>query len=183
VVSLSARSAETPRELAGSIQGRLGALASAHLLVRAGQSGTGSTRESSLGELVRTILAPYLDPLAAGADERASIRGPELAVGGEALTSLALVLHELATNAAKYGALSVPAGRVRVAWTVADDVLLLDWRESGGPPVKDASPQEGFGSLLARRSVNGQLGGQLTFEWNPEGLAVRLSAPLERLMV
>jgi two-component system CheB/CheR fusion protein len=181
VVSLSARSAETPRDLARTIQGRLGALAGAHLLIRADKPGTDRERKSSLRELVETVLTPYLDPQAAGAEARASIEGPDVAAGGEALTSLALVLHELATNAAKYGALSVPGGRIRVAWAVDQDRLLLDWEEKGGPPVKGPPSREGFGSLLARRSVNGQLGGELIFEWHDDGLAVRLTAPLERL--
>ena len=181
VVSLSERSSETPRELAGTIQGRLGALASAHLLIRAGQPGAADRPTSSIGDLVRTILAPYRDSNAGASGARATIEGPELTLGGESLTSLALVLHELATNAAKYGALSVPAGCIHVAWAVHGGRLLLDWQEKGGPAVNGAPSREGFGSILARRSVNGQLGGQLTYTWHPDGLAVQLSAPMERL--
>jgi two-component system CheB/CheR fusion protein len=97
------------------------------------------------------------------------------------VTSLALVLHELATNAAKYGALSLPSGCVRVTWSVAGPDLVLTWEESGGPRVNGPPTRQGFGSMLASRSVKGQLKGQLTFNWNADGLIVRLSVPVERL--
>ncbi|HYI40348.1 MAG TPA: chemotaxis protein CheB [Allosphingosinicella sp.] len=179
VVGLSARSSETPSALAATIQGRLGALASAHRLIRAGTPGVGLKQKTSLGELVRTILAPYLDPGAGAA--RALIEGPELATGGEAVTSLALVLHELATNAAKYGALSLPGGRVGVSWSVTGPEMVLIWEEKGGPPVQGLPTRQGFGSMLASRSVKGQLKGQLAFDWNSDGLRVRLTVPVERL--
>lgn len=134
---------------------------------------------TSLGELARKILAPYLDTDADAA--RAQVEGAELATGGEAVTSLALVLHELATNAAKYGALSLPSGRVRVSWAVTGADLVLTWQESGGPMIKGPPTRQGFGSMLANRSVKGQLGGKLTFAWNEGGLLVRLTVPVERL--
>ncbi|QNA86675.1 PAS domain-containing protein [Sphingomonas sp. So64.6b] len=182
VVTLSARSAKTPKEMVSTIQGRLGALASAHVLIRTTKPGAGDKRESTLDALVRAILAPHVDPGATDGDARAMIEGPEVAVGGDAATSLALILHELATNAVKYGAYSTPGGRVRISWTLNKGKLELAWQERGGPPVNGAPEREGFGSLLARRSINGQLGGQLEFDWDAEGLTVRLSAAAERLM-
>ncbi|TGX54977.1 PAS domain S-box protein [Sphingomonas gei] len=179
VVTLSARSSKTPGDLAATIQGRLGALASAHQLIRAGTPGVDLKQRSSLGELVHAILAPYLDP---GSDTaRVLVEGTELAAGREAVTSLALVLHELATNAAKYGALSLPDGRVRVRWVVDGADLVLTWEESGGPPIHGAPTRKGFGSMLANRSVTGQLRGKLAFDWNGGGLIVRLTIPVERL--
>jgi two-component system CheB/CheR fusion protein len=142
---------------------------------------SGIRHESTLGDLVRTILLPYVDPAGNGNDRRIVIEGPEVAIGGEAVTSLALVLHELATNAAKYGSLSTRSGRVRISWTVKEDRLALSWEEQGGPLIKGAPEREGFGSLLARRSVNGQLDGKLAFDWNAKGLIVNLSVPMERL--
>lgn len=180
VVTLSARSAATPQELASTIQGRLGALASAHLMIRVSAPGSVARQDSTLDTLVRTILAPHAGP-ATGAASRALIEGPEVAIGGKAVTGLALVLHELATNAAKYGAFSTAGGRVRISWTVTDGKLMLSWRERGGPVISGPPDREGFGSLLARRSVNGQLNGQLAFDWDAEGLTVRLSAEAERL--
>ncbi|MGI8842037.1 MAG: sensor histidine kinase [Caulobacteraceae bacterium] len=126
-------------------------------------------------------MTPYFDPARSGDDERVVIAGPQTRVGGEAVTSLALVLHELATNAAKYGAFSTERGRVHVSWAAKGGRLLLTWEERGGPPVKGAPAREGFGSLLARRSVAGQLNGELAFDWAAKGLTVRLSAPMERL--
>ncbi|MCY7399082.1 MAG: PAS domain-containing protein [Sphingomonas bacterium] len=183
VVTLSARSATTPQDMVGTIQGRLGALASAHVLIRATKSGSGANQKSTLDALARTILSPYADAEVDGRAERIVFDGPELAIGGDAVTSLALVLHELATNAAKYGALSTPVGQVHIHWKVDDGNLRLTWTERGGPAVRGPPEREGFGSLLARRSVNGQLGGDLALAWNPEGLTVHLSALTERLVV
>jgi two-component sensor histidine kinase len=95
--------------------------------------------------------------------------------------SIALLLHEFATNAAKHGALFSLNGHVDVTWLVRKDELLLAWRESGGPTLQGQPASEGFGSLLTRLTVTGQLAGKITQDWNPEGLTVNLSAPLERL--
>ena len=182
VVTLSARTATSPAELAATIQGRLSALASAHQLVRPNQSAPSDVRrETTLEEVVRSILAPYLDHAQTGEAPRATIDGPNVALAADAVTGFALIFHELATNAAKYGAFSAPSGRIRVSWEFAGDRLLLSWEERGGPALEGAPEREGFGSLLARRSVNGQLGGELTYDWNPEGLVVHLSAAAERL--
>lgn len=182
VVSLSARSAATPQDMAVTIQGRLGAMASAHQLVRPRRLGPGAEKpETTLAEIIQTILRPYLDGIDPTTNRRAIAEGPAVAVGGDAVTSLAMVLHELATNAAKYGALSRPDGRVHVSWSVKKERLELSWSEQGGPRVKGPPEREGFGTLLARRSISGQLGGQMTYEWNPEGLTVHLSASVERL--
>ena len=125
-------------------------------------------------------MLPYLnrDPAAA---ERIVIAGPDVLVGRTAATNLALLIHEFATNAAKYGALSTSGGRVDVTWRIEDGRVALTWREHGGPPVPGEPATEGFGSLLARTAVTSGLGGQVTREWRAEGLAVQLSAPLDRL--
>ena len=102
-------------------------------------------------------------------------------VGGNAATSIALVLHELATNAAKYGALSTAQGSVQIDWSVQGDELRLTWKERDGPPVAGPPSTEGFGSVLARQSIQGQLGGRLLHEWNSTGLTIHLSALVARL--
>ena len=182
MVRLSARSARTPTELAEIIQGRLGALASAHQLIRPRHLVASATkRESTLGELIRKVLSPYADPAGTGDSARTEIDGPEIVVGSEAATNVALVVHELATNAAKYGALSVPGGRVRISWAVTKGRLALSWEEKDGPVITAPPEREGFGSVLARRSVNGGLRGDLSFHWNPDGLVVLVSAAMERL--
>jgi PAS domain S-box-containing protein len=182
MVTLSARSATTPNDMAQTIHGRLGALASAHQLIRPKGLATERVKQkTTLYQLISAVLSPYNGPVETGDDARAQIQGPEISVGPEALTNLALVVHELATNAAKYGAFSVPGGRVRVSWTEVNGRLDLLWEERGGPVIAGPPEQEGFGSLLARRSVTGHFAGDLVFQWNPEGLAVLLSAAAERL--
>ena len=180
VVSLSARSATTPTEMAATIQGRIGALAGSHQLVRPRRSGPIVEQpQTTLAEIVETVLRPYAAGAAAG---RAVIDGPEIAMRGDAVTSLAMILHELATNAAKYGSLSGATGHVHVSWRTAGNMLELAWVESGGPPIAGPPAREGFGSLLAQRSVSGQLKGKLTYDWQPGGLTVIVTASTERLL-
>ena len=182
MVTLSARSANTPKELAETVQGRLGALASAHQLIRPKHSAAEATkRETTLSELVRKVLSPYADPVGTGDSARTEIEGPEIPIGAGASTNVALVVHELATNAAKYGALSVPGGRVHISWTLISGRLVLTWREKDGPLVTGPPEREGFGSMLARRSVSGGLRGDLDFQWKPTGLIVLVSAEMEHL--
>jgi two-component system, chemotaxis family, CheB/CheR fusion protein len=134
-------------------------------------------QETILPSLVRTIIELYQN------DHSFSVNGPDVRVSGGAVTGIALLLHEMATNAAKYGALSSQKGHVDVSWHISDDDLLLTWRERGGPPVEGTPTKtQGFGSLLARLTVTGQLGGKISHDWDREGLTVKLSAPLQRLM-
>jgi PAS domain S-box-containing protein len=178
VTTLSTRFAATPRDLADAVQARLAALARAHSLTLAHSSGDErQDQPANLQNLIETITAPYLE------QDRAAvtISGPDVPVGGKPAMSMALLLHETATNAAKYGALSSPSGHVDVSWSVQGEQLLLTWRERGGPPVNGLPEHEGFGSFLARLTATGQLGGKISHEWAREGLTVTLSAPLERL--
>ena len=182
MVTLSTKSANTPKELAKTVQGRLGALASAHQLISPRQLATGATKqETTLGELVRKVLSPYADPAGTGDRARTEIEGPEIPVGAAAATNVALVVHELATNAAKYGALSVPGGRVHISWALVKGRLVLTWEEKDGPVITGPPEREGFGSLLARRSVSGGLRGDVNFDWKPTGLVVLVSAEMEHL--
>jgi PAS domain S-box-containing protein len=180
VVALSARSAGSAAELASAVQERLSALARAHALTvsTVSDSDRAAERSTTLHALVDAIAAPYVT---AGGDGRIAVTGPDVPITGRAMTSLALLLHEFATNAAKYGALSVPTGRVEVDCFEQGDAFRLAWAERGGPSIRDQSMIEGFGSLLARLTVTGQLGGELSREWRPEGLVVRLSMLRERL--
>ena len=180
LVTLSTRFATTPRDLAEAVSERLVALARAHDLTLPDltEGRERPDRATTLAALVRTILSPYLT------QEHASaiINGPDVTVRGKAVMGIALLLYEMATNAAKYGALSSQNGRVEVSWSVRQDELLLIWREHGGPPINGEPEDEGFGSLLARLTATGQLGGNICHDWNQEGLTVKLSAPLEHLM-
>jgi len=97
------------------------------------------------------------------------------------VTGLALALHETATNAVKYGALSQPTGSIHVTWDASDQDFHLNWDETGGPAI-DVTPQaRGFGSILTERSVTGELGGTIEHDWRRQGLRLKLSVPLERL--
>ncbi|SEG63683.1 sensor histidine kinase [Bosea lathyri] len=122
---------------------------------------------------MKAILSPY---------ERQSleITGPEVTVTGSALTALALVLHELATNAAKYGALSSPGGRLSINLARDDDILTLQWSERGGPEISAAPSPSSFGSKLEKATLGG-LGATIEREWKSEGLVLSLTLPFDRL--
>ncbi|MGO4572160.1 sensor histidine kinase [Microvirga sp. 2TAF3] len=179
MVALTARTAKTPKEMATSLRGRLEALARAHELIRpAIKEDAPQAGETSIGEITRAILAPHTDR---EDRSRLSIEGPHIPVGASAATGLTLVLHELATNASKYGALSVHDGQIAIDWTAKDTELLLTWREANGPAIACAPASEGFGSQLARKSIADQLGGEIAYDWLEEGLCVRIRLPLDRL--
>nr|WP_281351522.1 sensor histidine kinase [Microvirga arsenatis] len=178
MVSMTARTAKDPKDMATALRGRLSALSRAHELVQpvsAAEAGAGTAVE--LSRLIGAVLDPYKQ----AGENRIVIEGPDVPVGANTTTSLALVLHELATNAAKYGCLSWEGGELAICWTVQDDVAELLWTESGGPPIEAPPGFEGFGTQLSQRSITGQLGGALEREWRPEGLRVRMSLPLSRL--
>jgi two-component sensor histidine kinase len=112
---------------------------------------------------------------------RLILDGPAVPLGARAVTTFALILHELATNAAKYGALSVEGGNLRVVWQCVDDVLILNWIESDGPTLIGPPESEGFGTAISNHCVRGQFGGTISRKWDLKGLAVELSVPMERL--
>jgi PAS domain S-box-containing protein len=182
VVALSARSATTPEELASAVQERLAALARAHALTLPKADGAESRAERSttLHALIETISSPYNGR--PGQDRaRVAVRGVDVPIVGGLVTSFALLLHEFATNAAKYGALSTPAGYVDVECSENNGLFVLTWKERGGPRVEHPGNGEGFGTLLGHATVKEQLGGEISRDWNPEGLKIRLSIARERL--
>lgn len=182
LVGLSARSAESPKEMAKAVQERLGAYSRAHELTRAAvlDGAYKSAQQTTLHALLHSIMAPYID--VNGEDPNVRVLGEDLSIDANATSSLALVLHEFTTNAAKYGALSVPAGRVTVACREKETALELEWIERGGPKVAGPPVRQGFGSVLAVKTVEGQLGGSLQYNWQPEGLAILLTVPRDRLV-
>jgi PAS domain S-box-containing protein len=182
LVALSARSARTPQDMAAAVRARLAALTRAQELTRPGLIGAGDeiVQNRTLHALIGTIVAPYVDGRPKG-HEGMTLTGPDVPVGANAVTNVALVLHELATNAAKYGALSSPEGVVHIDCSLENDELLLTWKERGGPPLEGPPDAEGFGSMLARRIVLDHFGGRISNDWERDGLVVHLSMPLERL--
>lgn len=178
MVSMTARTAKDTKEMATALRGRLSALARAHELVQpAAVMGHEPGSDVDFSRLCETVLEPYRQADA----NRVTIEGPCVQVGSNTTTSLALVLHELATNAAKYGCLSNHAGQLDIRWTVHDGMVDLLWTENGGPPVESPPEFEGFGTQLSQRSIAGQLGGTLEREWRREGLCVHMTLPLARL--
>jgi PAS domain S-box-containing protein len=154
---------------AESFRGRISALSRAHSLLTRSQ-----WRSAGLEELVRHTLAPY------GAVGSASIRiaGPRLGLRPKPALALALVLHELATNAVKYGSLSSPAGRLGVEWHAGEgSVLVIAWRETGGPAVNEPSTR-GFGRTLIERAVAHELDGTVRFDYQDAGLFCEIRVPL-----
>jgi len=159
-------------EFGTTLQERLVALARAHDLVNP----LGERSQASLCALLEDLFEPWTE-----AGEQIEIHSDEdVDISQKSVTPLALLFHELATNAAKYGALSDPAGRVRVEIRNNEPNLEICWTETGGPPVK--SPDEkGFGSELLQTSVSRQLKGEIAHDWSREGLRVRIQIPLRAL--
>ena len=153
-----------------AFDGRLAALATAHnLLTRERWEATDLETV-----VVETLAAQVSDPTSV------SIRGPSVRLDPKTAVSIAMALHELATNAIKYGALSVDGGHVTVRWSSgsADEPrLLLDWRESGGPKVT-APTTRGFGSRMIERALASELRGKVTLEFRADGLHCAIDAPL-----
>jgi len=176
--------AETVDSLKQAVSGRIHSLARAHsLLAESRWEGV------DIGMLVKEELAPYADRECL----YLTIDGPHQRLRPEAAQALALVLHELATNAAKYGALSQEGGCLDVVWHVATDLragpagtepdtdrLTLRWQERRGPPVMPPR-HRGFGSTLIRMGVTHQLHGDVNLDWQAEGLVCTLAFPVERL--
>jgi two-component sensor histidine kinase len=156
---------------------RLHGLAASHdLLVHEGWRG------APIGELVRQQLAPFAEAGSA----RLQLLGPEIVVTTEAAQAIGLALHELATNAIKYGALSMPAGKVTVSWEFeADGIepgrLRLSWLERGGPPVTIPS-RKGFGHIVIERMVADALDGEIAMHFPPQGLSWTLCIPPKNLV-
>lgn len=177
MISLSARSAQTPKEMAQALRGRLDALIRAKDLIRPGIMGTEKESErTTVDALVQTVLQPHDD-----GNSRITVSGPQVPVGAKAATSLALALHETATNAIKYGALSDPNGLINIRWQALGDKFDLQWEESGGPIIVAPPQSTGFGSVLSERSITGQLGGTIEYDWRPSGLKLKVAIPLNQL--
>lgn len=181
LLNLSVGSAQTAQELATAVSGRLVALAKAHSLSAVTLPAAGATLLPSGGtlrEIISVILAPFEGETEDGRP-RISISGQDMDVGGLSTTQLALLFHELATNAAKYGSLSVKNGQVTVALTAEPGQVTILWQESGGPTVAEPG-SEGFGSKLLRTAAR-QLG-EVTRYWNRDGLLARIIVKIPEII-
>jgi PAS domain S-box-containing protein len=173
LVALSARNAETPGELADMVRDRLGALYRAHALTLpgGGEDSDAAEQHTRLHALLRTILLPHLDD---DNEKQVAVVGEDVLLNPQAVTPVAMVLNELATNAAKHGALSVTSGRIAFECRQEDDHVVMCWTERDGPSFEEPSGYEGFGSRLIRTAVERQLGGTMRRKWHPGGLTVTL---------
>ncbi|NKE48001.1 PAS domain-containing protein [Roseomonas frigidaquae] len=171
----------TPRHdaaaFARAVEGRVAALARAHTALAEGRWQSAALRVVAEAEL------SVFHPVARSGTARITLDGPDLALAPEAVQALSMTLHELATNAAKHGALSTPEGRLSVTWEVerGTEVLRLEWRERGGPAVAGPPTRRGFGSRLVATTVEHQLGGTVQRCWAEGGLVCRITVPLERI--
>ena len=170
IAAQTLRSAPSVERARDAFEARLVALAAAHDLL---------TAESWHGARLTDVVASAMAPFETAKRPQISRSGPPVWVNAQRAVALSMALHELATNAVKYGALSAAEGRVQIRWTLsADNLLSLSWIEQGGPPV---TPPErvGFGSRLLQRSLARELGGEVTFTFAPEGVRCEIRCPLE----
>jgi two-component sensor histidine kinase len=160
--------ADTPSAIKAAIEGRLHALANVHTLL---------ANSRWVGADLRTLVMEELRPYW----QRGNVEGPDLTLKPQSAQLIAMALHELTTNAVKYGALSVPTGSVRVEWLrTANGNVVLRWVETGGPPVEPPK-HEGFGSRVLQRALSAQLSGETRFNWRAEGLACEIEMQSQAL--
>lgn len=170
VVTLTASHSPNLDAFKQSIPGRLTSLLQRHkLLVEGGWEAI------NLDDLLRTELQPYTGPNAP------VIEGPQVVLSPNAASALGLVFHELMTNAAKYGALSTPDGRLEIFWRIdahdREEHLIIEWTERGGPPVSPPT-RKGFGSTVIERALKDPFDADIKIDFSPEGLRIRIDLPL-----
>jgi two-component sensor histidine kinase len=169
IASQTLRNAPDFESAKEALAARLIALGKAHDILL-----TGARESAGIDAVIAGALAIHDD----GQAGRLALEGPMIEVGPKAALSLALMMHELATNAVKYGALSVPGGRVAVTWSLdADAMVRMLWTESGGPKVAPPT-RKGFGSRLIERGLAGAVGGSVGLAYEPDGVVCRVEAPL-----
>ena len=176
LVTLSARGATSIEQLTSDIAERIASLARAHHLTLPDLAGDQVEVSTTLKSLLETILAPHEDPSC----PRTHIEGCDVPVGARALPSLALLFHELATNAAKYGALSPIGSGLAIRIDTENETLGLRWLETAALERVPTSERQGFGSHLEKASIRG-LRGTIERDWRPEGLAIEIRCPLSQL--
>lgn len=173
IVALTRGRSSDINEFADGLNGRIRALSATHDLLSERE-----WKDAPVAAVVESELAPYLDP----ADPHAVIEGPDVLLAPNEALSLGLALHELATNAAKYGALSVSTGCVSVNWTrPAEDRCVVTWSESGGPKVKQPS-RRGFGLELIERIVSHELQSPVELKFEPDGVQCSITVPVRAAM-
>ncbi len=178
LIGLSAPKDEPTRGFAKQLAGRISALGRAHNFARPHSEMSDPGHDfGTLHGLLTEILQPYeIDRNA-----RYRVSGDDVPVGERSATPIALVIHELATNAVKYGALSSATGRIAITTTREADEVIIEWSEEGGPTLPKTPGQAGFGAQLSEISISDQLGGTIERHWHPEGLKVSMRVRADRL--
>ncbi|WP_269713615.1 sensor histidine kinase [Caulobacter sp. NIBR2454] len=177
LTAMTSRSAATKEEMAHDLTQRLTALGRAQDLVR---PVPGQTQNAALlGDLISVVLTPYDDMGAFSGRIRVSV--PRVGISEAAATNLALVLHELATNSLKHGALSAQAGLLDVGCQIENDLAVIVWTESGGPQVTAPASDKGFGSKLLSRIMTSHFRGEVIYDWPSDGLIATLKIPTKKL--
>lgn len=174
---LTSRSATSAEDMAKQLINRLTALDRAHDLVRPLPGGHGKT--ALLGDIFTVLLAPYDDDGAFAGRIRVAV--PRMGVGADTATTLALIVHELATNAVKYGALSVKDGTLDITGSMEDENVRIVWTEQGGPEVAVPVELSGYGSGLIRRALEDQLRGSVSYAWLKSGALVTMILSGDRM--
>ena len=179
IIGLSARSRPEIKPFTDELRQRIAAMGKAHDFVRPHSS---ASRPMASQRSLFALVGELLEPHRGDDDSRIVMRGDDPVIDDGAATPLALIFHELATNAAKYGALAASDGRVALTSTLADGTYRLTWKETGGRGLAETAPRaEGFGSRLISLSTQGQLGGQIERHWEQDGLRVELMLPAAQL--
>jgi two-component sensor histidine kinase len=177
LTQLTGRSASSVVQMTGELTDRLTALGRAHDAVRPLPGNQG--RAALLGDLLSVLLAPYDETAAFSGRIRVAV--PRMGIGELAASTLAMVIHELATNSVKYGALSSSAGFLDISSSTEAGRIHLIWAETGGPPIVGHPELTGFGSRLIARTVSSQLRGELAYDWQESGLVVTIGMPEDAL--
>lgn len=177
LAGIASRTTSSKDEMAQDLNRRLIALSTAHDLIRPGSAA--QSRAVELDDLFSVLLKPYLDNDAI--KTRVEICVPKTSVGEHSASALAMVVHELATNAIKYGGLSSPTGKLAISGHTRSDEVEINWKETGGPRVEGAPQSTGFGTKMVLISVKNQLGGDVTYDWPQDGIAVSLKLNMARL--
>jgi two-component sensor histidine kinase len=177
LTTISARSTTTKDEMVKDFRQRIFALSKAHDMVRPDVNE--QKKAAELGDLLVTFLEPYAATHSKA--ERVHISTTKLLVGEKSATALALVVHELATNSIKYGALSNAVGAIDIKCSANGGEVVIVWSENGGPPTSKPSGPSGFGTKLVISSLSDQLGGTISASWPPTGAVITLTMSEARL--
>lgn len=178
LISLSSRRNPEAAKPLADIRARILALGRAHDFVRPHSANSAPSDEpATLQSLLRELLAPYQTD----GHDRVVVSGADFSIDDQSTTPIALAFHELATNAAKYGGLSVESGRVALEIAEQDGHCVCRWTERSGPAIESAPEPRGFGTSLIDMSITRQLGGRIDRAWDGEGLTATLSFPIKAL--